>query len=70
MRLLVLKRPTTRIRHKTQAFRTAVETLATMCRAHNEFEDSALFPLANRVLGAAEAVKIAAEMAKRRNLDI
>ena len=55
----MLKRPTTRIRHKTQAFRTAVETLATMCRAHNEFEDSALFPLANRVLGAAEAVKIA-----------
>jgi hemerythrin-like domain-containing protein len=55
---------------ETQAFRTAVETLATMNRAHIEFEDSVLFPLANRVLGAAQAAEIAADMAKRRNLDI
>lgn len=55
---------------EAQAFRTAVEKLAAMYRTHIEFEESVLFPLANLVLGAAEAAEIAAEMAKRRNLDI
>ena len=57
-------------RDEAQAFRTAVEKLAAMYHTHIEFEDSVLFPLANRVLGAAQATEIAAEMAKRRNLGI
>jgi hemerythrin-like domain-containing protein len=55
---------------EAQAFGTAVEKLAAMYRKHIEFEDSVLFPLASRVLTAAQAAEIAAEMAKRRKLDI
>ncbi|MGE5109531.1 MAG: hemerythrin domain-containing protein [Acidobacteriaceae bacterium] len=53
---------------EAQAFRTAVEQLAAMYRTHLQFEDSVLFPLANRILAAGQAAEIAAEMAKRRNL--
>ena len=55
---------------EAEAVRTAVEKLAAMYRRHIEFEDSVLFPLANPVFGAAQATEIAAEMAKRQNLDI
>jgi len=55
---------------EAHAFRTSVEKLAAMYRTHIDFEDSVLFPLASRVLSPAEAAEIAAEMAKRRNLDI
>lgn len=54
---------------QAQAFRTAVEKLAIMYRAHIEFEDAVLFPLASRILTPAQTTEIAAEMAKRRNLE-
>jgi hemerythrin-like domain-containing protein len=48
------------------ALQSAVRRLADMYRAHIDFEDSVLFPLATRVLSPAQAGEIAAEMAKRR----
>jgi hemerythrin-like domain-containing protein len=50
------------------AFQTAIRKLAAMYNTHIHFEESALFPLAARVLSPAQATDIAREMAKRRNL--
>lgn len=47
-------------------FRELVAGLASMYRAHIEFEDSVLFPLATRVLSSAEQSEMAREMAERR----
>jgi hemerythrin-like domain-containing protein len=51
-----------------RAFQTAIRKLAAMYSTHIHFEESALFPLAARVLSPAQATDIAREMAKRRNL--
>jgi hemerythrin-like domain-containing protein len=41
-----------------------------MYRAHIEFEDTVLFPLATRVLSGAEQSEIAHEMAERRTAKV
>jgi hemerythrin-like domain-containing protein len=51
-----------------RAFQTAIRKLAAMYNTHIHFEESALFPLAARVLSPAQTTDIAREMAKRRNL--
>ena len=51
------------------AFRTAIRKLVAMYGTHIHFEESALFPLATRVLSPAQTTDIAREMAKRRNLE-
>ncbi len=55
---------------EVETFRTTVEKLVAMYCTHIEFEDSVLFPLASRVLTAAQTAEIATEMAKRRKLEI
>src|SRR5438309_5658731 len=51
-----------------RAFQAAIRKLAAMYSTHIHFEESALFPLAARVLSPAQTTDIAREMAKRRNL--
>jgi len=53
---------------EVRAFQTALRKLAAMYSTHIHFEESALFPLAARVLSPAQTTDIAREMAKRRNL--
>jgi hemerythrin-like domain-containing protein len=50
------------------AFQSAIQKLAAMYRTHIYFEESALFPIAIRVLSPAQTADIALDMAKRRNL--
>ena len=54
---------------ETHAFQTAVGKLAAMYRTHISFEDSVLFPLAQRVLSPSQTEEIAKEMATRRKLN-
>jgi hemerythrin-like domain-containing protein len=51
------------------ALETAIRKLVAMYGTHIHFEESALFPLATRVLSPAQTTDIAREMAKRRNLE-
>jgi hemerythrin-like domain-containing protein len=50
------------------AFRQAVKELQTKYSEHIGIEDSAVFPLAERLLTASEKSDIAREMAERRNI--
>jgi hemerythrin-like domain-containing protein len=52
-----------------RAFQTAIRKLAAMYNTHIHFEESALFPLAARVLSPAQTTDIAREMANRRNVE-
>lgn len=54
---------------QVRAFQSAIEQLAAMYRTHIEYEDRVLFPLAARVLSAAQTAEVAKEMAGRRNLN-
>jgi hemerythrin-like domain-containing protein len=47
-----------------------LENLAAMYKTHIEFEDSLIFPLAEKVLSAAEIKAIGCEMAARRGVDL
>jgi hemerythrin-like domain-containing protein len=49
-------------------FHSALDQLDSMYRAHIDYEDRVLFPLAARVLPHADLQQVAYEMAKRRNL--
>lgn len=49
-----------------QVFRNAVDELSAIYGKHIEFEDTAIFPLADRVLTAEEKTHISKEMADRR----
>lgn len=51
-----------------QQLQAAVASLVAMYRAHIEFEDKVLFPLASRMLSSAQKAEIAREMAERREL--
>ena len=51
-----------------QAFDKAIGQLGAMYRAHIDYEDRVLFPLAARVLPHDELQQVAYEMARRRNL--
>jgi len=52
---------------EVRAFQTAIRKLTAMYCTHIHFEESALFPLAARLLSPAQTTDIAREMAKRRN---
>ena len=51
-----------------QQLQSAVASLVSMYRAHIEFEDRVLFPLASRMLSWSQKNEIAQEMAERREL--
>jgi hemerythrin-like domain-containing protein len=51
-----------------QQLQSAVASLVSMYRAHIEFEDRVLFPLASRILSSSQKNEIAQEMAGRREL--
>jgi len=51
-----------------KSFHDAIAQLDAMYRAHIDYEDRVLFPLAARVLPPPELQQVAYEMAKRRNL--
>jgi hemerythrin-like domain-containing protein len=51
-----------------QQLQSAVASLVAMYRAHIEFEDRMLFPLASRILSSSQKNEIAQEMAERRGL--
>jgi hemerythrin-like domain-containing protein len=53
---------------QARAFQSVVSQLLSMYRAHIEFEDRFLFPLATRVLSRAQLGEVGREMAERRNL--
>ncbi len=52
---------------EAEAFREAVGKLAAMYRRHIQLEDRVVFPVAARLLPAAEQAALAGEMARRRN---
>jgi hemerythrin-like domain-containing protein len=54
---------------EVRAFQTAIRKLVAMYGTHIHFEESALFPLATRVLSPAQTTDIAREMANRRNVE-
>jgi hemerythrin-like domain-containing protein len=54
--------------HDAQSFDKAIAQLDAMYRAHIDYEDRVLFPLAARVLPHDELQHVAYEMARRRNL--
>ncbi|MGH9737412.1 MAG: hemerythrin domain-containing protein [Candidatus Acidiferrales bacterium] len=53
---------------EVEQFRAAVSQLAAMYREHIRIEDSAIFPVADRLLSQTERASIAREMAVRRNI--
>ena len=55
-------------REKAEKFESAMDQLDSMYRAHIDYEDRVLFPLALRVLPHNDLQQVAYEMAKRRNL--